>query len=123
MGPPALPLFLQNNHLKPLESLAGFKTVEVRLRRQNYDPDRGHDAVEFRLVKLPRDEIWMVAPLYDALRKEVGPAFGVAELYGDEDSKARYLTFRPLRKWLHILRVSSKSLVYDRLDWMAFGDP
>ena len=74
-------------------------------------------------MKLPRDEIWSVAPLYDAWRKEVVPAFGVVELYGDEDGKAHYLTFRPHRKWLPILRVSSKSLVYDRLDWMAFGDP
>ncbi len=79
--------------------------------------------MEFRLVKLPRDEIWLVAPLYDALRKEVGPGFGIAELYGDEDSKAHCLTFGPLRKWLHILRVSSDSLAYDHLDWVSPSEP
>ena len=96
-SPPPCPCFFGNNHLKALQTLAGFETVEFCVRRQNYRSHGRHDPVDFAVFDTPRDGSWSVKPMYDALRKGLEPTFGVAELYGDEISGDRLLVFHPRR--------------------------
>lgn len=92
------PCLFGNDHLQALESVAGFETVEVRLRRQSYSSFEYHYPVKYVIAGMPRDVIRLVSPLYDALRQTLEPAFGVAALYGDEDSEDHYLKFHPRRQ-------------------------
>ena len=90
--------YFGNNHLKALETLAGFDTVEFRVRRQIFKSHGCRDPVEFALVERPRDGIWSMGPMYDKLWNGLKPAFGAAELYADEDDEDPCLIFHPRRQ-------------------------
>ena len=90
--------YFGNNHLKALETLAGFDTVEFRVRRQNFKSHGCRDPVEFALVERPSDGICSMLPMYDKLFKGLEPTFGAAELCADDDDEDHCLIFHPRRQ-------------------------